>query len=50
MSMVEFRNVSKSFGHVPVLKDIDLRIDAGEVVVVSRSGPPSPRSISCSPA
>ncbi|WP_207880117.1 ATP-binding cassette domain-containing protein, partial [Pseudomonas sp. 32_A] len=32
--MVEFRNVSKSFGHVPVLKDIDLRIDAGEVVVV----------------
>ncbi len=34
MSMVEFRNVSKSFGHVPVLKDIDLRIDAGEVVVV----------------
>lgn len=34
MSMVEFRNVSKSFGHVPVLKDINLRIDAGEVVVV----------------
>ncbi|AOI50071.1 glutamine ABC transporter ATP-binding protein GlnQ [Burkholderia oklahomensis] len=34
MSMVEFRNVSKSFGHVPVLKDISLCIDAGEVVVV----------------
>jgi glutamine transport system ATP-binding protein len=34
MSMVEFRNVSKSFGHLPVLKDISLQIDAGEVVVV----------------
>ncbi|HDR8925492.1 TPA: ATP-binding cassette domain-containing protein [Burkholderia vietnamiensis] len=34
MSMIEFQNVSKSFGHVPVLKNIDLKIDAGEVVVV----------------
>lgn len=34
MSMVEFKSVSKSFGHLTVLKDIDLRIDAGEVVVV----------------
>lgn len=34
MSMIEFRNVSKSFGALPVLKDISLRIDAGEVVVV----------------
>ncbi|MXN79166.1 glutamine ABC transporter ATP-binding protein GlnQ [Burkholderia sp. 4701] len=32
--MIEFQNVSKSFGHVPVLKNIDLKIDAGEVVVV----------------
>ena len=32
--MIEFQNVSKSFGHVPVLKHIDLKIDAGEVVVV----------------
>jgi len=39
MSMVEFKSVSKNFGHVTVLKDIDLRIDAGEVVVVlGRSG------------
>ncbi|EAY70305.1 ABC-type polar amino acid transport system ATPase component [Burkholderia dolosa AU0158] len=34
MSMIEFHNVSKSFGHVPVLERIDLKIDAGEVVVV----------------
>ncbi|WP_323119160.1 glutamine ABC transporter ATP-binding protein GlnQ [Burkholderia alba] len=34
MSMIEFRNVSKSFGALPVLKDISLDIDAGEVVVV----------------
>jgi glutamine transport system ATP-binding protein len=34
MSMVEFQSVSKSFGHVPVLKDIDLRIESGEVVVI----------------
>ncbi|MFL9867733.1 glutamine ABC transporter ATP-binding protein GlnQ [Paraburkholderia fungorum] len=34
MSMVEFQSVSKSFGHVPVLKDIDLRIENGEVVVI----------------
>ena len=34
MSMVEFHDVSKSFGHLPVLKDINLSIDTGEVVVV----------------
>ncbi|CAE6749800.1 glutamine ABC transporter ATP-binding protein GlnQ [Paraburkholderia nemoris] len=34
MSMVEFQSVSKSFGHVPVLKDIDLRIENGQVVVI----------------
>ncbi|CAE6739214.1 glutamine ABC transporter ATP-binding protein GlnQ [Paraburkholderia haematera] len=34
MSMVEFQSVSKSFGHVPVLKDVDLRIENGEVVVI----------------
>ncbi|PRX86614.1 glutamine ABC transporter ATP-binding protein GlnQ [Paraburkholderia sp. BL25I1N1] len=34
MSMVEFQSVSKSFGHVPVLKNIDLRIENGEVVVI----------------
>jgi glutamine transport system ATP-binding protein len=34
MSMVEFKSVTKNFGHLTVLKDIDLRIDAGEVVVV----------------
>ncbi|NPT47644.1 glutamine ABC transporter ATP-binding protein GlnQ [Paraburkholderia sp. 1N] len=32
--MVEFQSVSKSFGHVPELKDIDLRIENGEVVVI----------------
>ena len=34
MSMVEFKSMSKNFGHLTVLKDINLRIDAGEVVVV----------------
>lgn len=28
MSMIEFQNVSKSFGHVPVLKNIDLKMGA----------------------
>jgi putative glutamine transport system ATP-binding protein len=32
--MVEFRKVNKRFGSLHVLKDIDLKIDAGEVVVV----------------
>jgi polar amino acid transport system ATP-binding protein len=32
--MVEFRNVNKWFGSLHVLKDIDLRIAAGEVIVV----------------
>jgi glutamine transport system ATP-binding protein len=34
MSMVEFHNVTKSFGESTVLNDISLNIDAGEVVVV----------------
>ncbi|GHA22502.1 glutamine ABC transporter ATP-binding protein [Oceanisphaera arctica] len=34
MSMVEFKNVSKSFGSIQVLHDIDLNINAGEVVVI----------------
>ncbi len=34
MSIVEFRNVTKSFGASCVLNDISLNIDAGEVVVV----------------
>ena len=32
--MVEFRNVNKWFAALHVLKDIDLKIAAGEVVVV----------------
>ncbi|WP_419456821.1 glutamine ABC transporter ATP-binding protein GlnQ [Agrobacterium tumefaciens] len=32
--MVEFRNVTKTFGPITVLKDVDLGIDAGEVVVL----------------
>ncbi|MFF2323963.1 glutamine ABC transporter ATP-binding protein GlnQ [Agrobacterium sp. NPDC058088] len=34
MSIVEFRKVTKNFGPVSVLKDVDLSIDAGEVVVL----------------
>ena len=34
MIMVEFQKVSKNFGHVEVLKDINLRIHSGEVVVI----------------
>jgi ABC-type polar amino acid transport system ATPase subunit len=34
MSMIEFQRVSKSFGHLPVLNNIDLRIESSEVVVV----------------
>ena len=34
MSMVECRKVCKNFGKVTVLRDIDLTIDQGEVVVV----------------
>jgi len=34
MSMVEFRDVAKSYGKLSVLKGIDLKIDSGEVVVV----------------
>ncbi|MGE3873575.1 MAG: glutamine ABC transporter ATP-binding protein GlnQ [Parvibaculaceae bacterium] len=34
MSIVEFRKVTKTFGSVTVLRDIDLDIAAGEVVVV----------------
>ncbi|WP_420882144.1 glutamine ABC transporter ATP-binding protein GlnQ [Rhizobium gallicum] len=32
--MVEFRNVTKTFGPVVVLREVDLNIDAGEVVVL----------------
>lgn len=34
MSIVEFRNVTKTFGDVVVLREVDLSIDAGEVVVL----------------
>jgi glutamine transport system ATP-binding protein len=34
MSIVEFRKVTKTFGSVVVLRDVDLNIDAGEVVVL----------------
>ena len=34
MIMVEFQKVSKNFGHVEVLKDINLQIHSGEVVVI----------------
>jgi len=34
MSIVEFQNVSKNFGSTQVLHDINLKIDAGEVVVI----------------
>jgi glutamine transport system ATP-binding protein len=34
MSMVEFKSVTKNFAHLTVLEDIDLRIEAGEMVVV----------------
>ena len=32
--MIEFRHVHKHFGALHVLNDIDLRIEAGEVVVI----------------
>uniref|UniRef100_UPI0038B3CFCF glutamine ABC transporter ATP-binding protein GlnQ n=1 Tax=Brucella haematophila TaxID=419474 RepID=UPI0038B3CFCF len=32
--MVEFKNVTKTFGPITVLKDVDLNINAGEVVVL----------------
>jgi glutamine transport system ATP-binding protein len=34
MSIVEFRNVTKTFGPVVVLREVDLTIDKGEVVVL----------------
>ncbi|QRI62474.1 glutamine ABC transporter ATP-binding protein GlnQ [Shinella sp. PSBB067] len=34
MSIVEFRNVTKAFGQVVVLREVDLNIDKGEVVVL----------------
>ncbi|QYJ16730.1 Glutamine transport ATP-binding protein GlnQ [Rubrobacter xylanophilus DSM 9941] len=34
MSIIEFRNVSKSFGDFEVLKDIDFSVEEGEVVVI----------------
>lgn len=34
MSMIEFKSVTKTFGAVTVLKEVDLKIDKGEVVVL----------------
>ncbi|MGB3812534.1 MAG: glutamine ABC transporter ATP-binding protein GlnQ [Shinella sp.] len=34
MSMVEFKSVTKSFGAITVLKEVDLKVEAGEVVVL----------------
>ncbi|MGO7668422.1 glutamine ABC transporter ATP-binding protein GlnQ [Rhizobium ruizarguesonis] len=34
MSLVEFKNVTKNFGPISVLKDVDLKIDEGEVIVL----------------
>jgi glutamine transport system ATP-binding protein len=34
VSLVEFKNVTKNFGPISVLKDVDLKIDEGEVVVL----------------
>ena len=34
LSVVEFRRVNKSYGSLPILKEIDLKIEKGEVVVV----------------
>jgi glutamine transport system ATP-binding protein len=34
MSMIEFKGVTKSFGSIPILKEVDLTIEAGEVVVL----------------
>ena len=34
VTVIEFRNVNKWFGSLHVLKDIDLTVDAGKVVVV----------------
>jgi glutamine transport system ATP-binding protein len=34
MSIVEFRKVTKAFGPIVVLREVDLNIDAGEVVVL----------------
>ncbi|SCB44249.1 glutamine ABC transporter ATP-binding protein GlnQ [Rhizobium multihospitium] len=34
MSIVEFRNVTKTFGPITVLKDVNLNIEAGQVVVL----------------
>jgi glutamine transport system ATP-binding protein len=34
MSMIEFRGVTKTFGSVTILKDVDLSVQAGEVVVL----------------
>ncbi|WP_298936818.1 glutamine ABC transporter ATP-binding protein GlnQ [uncultured Ruegeria sp.] len=34
MSFIEFKNTSKAFGQLEVLKDVDLSIDQGEVVVL----------------
>ena len=37
---IEFKGVNKWFGEHHVLVDVDLKVDAGEVIVVC--GPPAP--------
>jgi glutamine transport system ATP-binding protein len=34
MTMIEFKGVTKTFGSITVLKEVDLSIQAGEVVVL----------------
>ena len=34
MSMLEIRNVRKSFGDNPVLKDISLEVNKGDVIAI----------------
>lgn len=34
MNVVEFRKVTKAFGRIVVLREVDLNIEAGEVVVL----------------
>lgn len=45
MSMIEFSAVAKNFGATQVLHDINLKIEAGEVVVII--GPPARENRPC---